>query len=309
MPRPIAPSRLDRLTPEQVQQFKREAREPGTQARAAAAYLVAEGDSWFDYPIGTDIIDCLRHYHGYRISNYAKAGDTLENMAYGTRFSPMQGYRPLPNDLQDVLADIERNRPAAFLISGGGNDVAGDGFAHFLDHTESTRTPFREDFAEHIIGTVLRGAYDRMIREATRKHDGVRVIAHGYGYPVPDGRGVGFGVGISFIGPWLRPALAAKRINAMTDGVRIIRRLMDRFNQMLDSLTKPHRNFRVLHLIDDIDREPAPWANELHVRNSVYKKIADRFHEAIVEGERSFVPAMRKPRRKGRQRRRAARRD
>lgn len=47
--------------------------------------IVAEGDSWFDYFPGTDFIDCLRKHHGYYLEkNYAKAGDTLENMIYGT---------------------------------------------------------------------------------------------------------------------------------------------------------------------------------------------------------------------------------
>lgn len=46
--------------------------------------IVAEGDSWFDYLPGTDLVDCLRYHHGYYIKNYAKAGDTLENMIYGT---------------------------------------------------------------------------------------------------------------------------------------------------------------------------------------------------------------------------------
>ena len=39
--------------------------------------IVAEGDSWFDYPLKKDIIDYLRK-KGFGIANFAKAGDTLE---------------------------------------------------------------------------------------------------------------------------------------------------------------------------------------------------------------------------------------
>ena len=27
--------------------------------------VISEGDSWFDYKISADLIDCLRRYHGY----------------------------------------------------------------------------------------------------------------------------------------------------------------------------------------------------------------------------------------------------
>ena len=48
---------------------------------AANATIVAEGDSWFDYPPGMDILDCLKKYYDYRIIRHADAGDTLLNMA------------------------------------------------------------------------------------------------------------------------------------------------------------------------------------------------------------------------------------
>src|SRR5215471_3285427 len=45
--------------------------------------LLAQGDSWFDYPPGTDLIDCLHSNHGHRIVNIAVAGSTLNDEAYG----------------------------------------------------------------------------------------------------------------------------------------------------------------------------------------------------------------------------------
>ena len=43
--------------------------------------LVAEGDSWFDYP-GADVLDDLEDGYGYEVVSVANAGDTLESMAY-----------------------------------------------------------------------------------------------------------------------------------------------------------------------------------------------------------------------------------
>src|SRR5213083_2960385 len=40
---------------------------------------LAQGDSWFDYPPGTDIIDCLHSNHGHTITNLAVAGSTLND--------------------------------------------------------------------------------------------------------------------------------------------------------------------------------------------------------------------------------------
>jgi hypothetical protein len=45
--------------------------------------LLAQGDSWFDYPPGTDLIDCLHRNHGHEIVNIAVAGSTLNDEAYG----------------------------------------------------------------------------------------------------------------------------------------------------------------------------------------------------------------------------------
>ena len=66
--------------------------------------IVAEGDSWFDYKISADLIDCLRKFHGYKIKNYAKLGDTLENMK---ALAKKVGYK-FPY-VQDATSDVAVN--------------------------------------------------------------------------------------------------------------------------------------------------------------------------------------------------------
>ena len=293
MPAKLTAAQLDNLSPERLQKFKRQAhaRAAVISAQGAAPYIVAEGDSWFDYPIGTDILDCLAEYHDYEVNkDFAQAGDTIENMAYGTRFSPLRGYRPLPNDIQDILADIQENRPEAFILSGGGNDVAGDEFTQYINHASSGKTLFRRDYADYMINTVFRTAYSDLLWQVSSAQRGITIVGHGYGYPIPDGRGVGLGVGMSFIGPWLRPALAAKRIDPMSDGAEIIEKLMNMFNDMLASLEDEFPNFHYVDVRDIIGRDKSAWANELHVKNSVYKEIADAFHEAIRAASTVVTP-------------------
>src|ERR1700749_2820204 len=46
-----------------------------------AGFLLALGDSWFDYPVH-DVLTKLDDEHGYDIESAAHAGDPIENMAY-----------------------------------------------------------------------------------------------------------------------------------------------------------------------------------------------------------------------------------
>src|SRR6185295_11219041 len=43
--------------------------------------LVAEGDSWFDYPLH-DVLSMLEDEHGFDVESVARKGDTVEDMAY-----------------------------------------------------------------------------------------------------------------------------------------------------------------------------------------------------------------------------------
>src|SRR5262245_34259950 len=51
--------------------------------------IVAEGDSWFDYPL-FDVLDALEDGFGYEVESVAHAGDTLESMAY--EFAQLHGF-------------------------------------------------------------------------------------------------------------------------------------------------------------------------------------------------------------------------
>jgi len=270
--------KLDRLTLEEVRAFKREAVERQSVAKARAAaeerVIVAEGDSWFDYPVGVDVVDCLRRYHGYTVLNHSLAGDTLENMVYGSKVWPRRGYRAIPSRLNEVVADLKRTKARALVFSGGGNDIAGAEFAQFLEHQQTGLQVFRRGHAMHMIEVVFHKIMGDLIERVTAASPRVRIFTHGYGYPVPDGRGIGVAIGLSFIGPWLRPALAAKRIDAATEGTAIVRELIDMLNGMLASLELAHENFHYVDLRGLIGAGRGSWVNELHVKSSVCAAIA-----------------------------------
>jgi len=244
---------------------------------AGEPVLVAEGDSWFDYLPGTDIIDCLKKFHNFRIKSFADAGDTLENMIYGSEYG--SGFSPKPCQFQLVLEAIARLQPKAFLFSGGGNDIAGSEFEAYLDHAGTQRPDcLRQAYVDHMF-RYFEEMLQYMIDQVLAASPQTTIIMHGYAPPLPSGRGVQF-LGFKFAGPWLRPALAKKRIADFAKGAAIVAKLINLYNEMLKRLAT--RNSRFLHADLRFMVNPQnDWVNELHLRNSAYARVSDHIAAMI----------------------------
>jgi len=274
----------DRLTPEQVEQRKRAAwssRAAPPEAFDERHRLAAEGDSWFDYLPGVDVLDHLAEM-GYAIRRVAKAGDTLENMVYGTTFD--RNFSRLPSPLDQLLPRMREERARVLLFSGGGNDIAGPELEALLNHKDMGLGAIRTGHADHVLGTVVREAYGHLVRRVLAEvgRDS-HVISHGYGDPIPDGRAViNLPGGWHFMGPWLRPALTKKNYLGDRERRDIVRDLVARFNATLRQLAdspelREHFHYvDVRPLIDD-----AGWVNELHLKNSYFGRVARAFDRVI----------------------------
>jgi V8-like Glu-specific endopeptidase len=274
---------LDRLTPEEISQMVSEldanTLEFSLEATSTGPVLVAEGDSWFDYfPAGLDVISCLKKFFGYKIYNVSKAGDTLDNMAWGTKFDQRRWQRDHP-PLEETLAAIERYRPLIVLLSGGGNDIAGDELLSFLNHKTSGLSALRQDYTNFMLKDYFLRIFQHISHEIWKKDANIHIILHGYGYPIPDGRAVVRVLGFSFVGPWLRPALVAKGYEQRAEQQQITRKLINDFNFMLEQFAASDSRLHYLDLrslISDSD-----WANELHLKNSAYRQVAGAFDRVI----------------------------
>ena len=88
------------------------------------------GDSWFDYPWGTTSSTCWRTSTASTSEPVARAGDRIEDMAYTG--GQLANFKKV---LEKMLRRVEL--PKAVLLSGGGNDVAGDEFFMLLNHASS----------------------------------------------------------------------------------------------------------------------------------------------------------------------------
>ena len=87
--------------------------------------LLAEGDSWFDYPLGQDVLDYLNNYFKHPVTKLARAGSTLNELVYGPGdlllTDPSQGTTRL-TEVVKKLREVEHmqgQRFDAFLFSAG----------------------------------------------------------------------------------------------------------------------------------------------------------------------------------------------
>jgi lysophospholipase L1-like esterase len=246
------------------------------------ATLVAEGDSWFDYP-GGDILGVLEDEHGYEIESVARYGDLVEDMAYGEK-----QYADFSRAIEKLVR--RRELPKAVLLSGGGNDIAGDAFHMLLDHARSARPGANEDVVRGIIDVRLRNAYVSILSAVTKlcadlTGHTLPILVHGYDYPVPDGRGF-LGGWWLLPGPWLRPGFARKGLHDLPQNRRTIEALIERFNVMLIGVTAEPR-FRHVRFVDL--RRVLPndgsyrrwWGNELHPTAAGWRAVARRFADVL----------------------------
>jgi len=259
----------------------------GTVAPAKSrGVLVAEGDSWFDYPF-YDVLQELDDDFGWDIEQVAHRGDTVESMAYDGA------------QLDDFVRAIERvvrrgDTPHAVLMSGGGNDVAGDGFAMLLNHRSSPVFGLNPAIGGGVLETRIRVAYTTVLSAVTaacRSLLGapVPILLHGYDYPVPDGRGVLGGWGW-LPGPWLEPGFREKGYVDLAERVAIAHELIDCFYAMLGAVVAmpAFAHVELVDLRDTLsvnlanDRYKEWWGNELHPTRRGFRKVAGLF-DAKVE--------------------------
>jgi lysophospholipase L1-like esterase len=269
-----------------MEEFSNKSFEDRLERLPDAAVVVAEGDSWFNYvpawfenPLKGDLLGHLMATKKYNVYRISEAGDTLENMVYGTEYRKVN-WTPKPPQIFETLAAIRRYRPKIFLFSGGGNDFAGKELEAYLNHADSGLNPVREDVVNYVFKTGTRKAYKDMIDLVRAEQPGIKIFLHGYGYAIPSGRAViKITPGWQYIGPWLRPAFTAKRILKMTDMRRILNSLIDAFNGVLENIANENDDVYYIDLRPHIEDED--WANELHLDSKGWDKVAQVFDQRM----------------------------
>jgi hypothetical protein len=243
-----------------------------------AGFLAAAGDSWFDYPFH-DVLKLLEDHHGYNVESTAHKGDPVEKMAY------------TGGQLEDFARKLEKIKargavPKAVLVSGGGDDVAGNEFGMLLNNAFSPIAGWDTEVLDGVLHQRILTAYSQLLMSITCLCQGtfgvtVPILLHGYDYPVPDGRGF-FG-GWPFPGPWLEPGFREKNFGDLAQRIAMMKVLMDQFNDVVKLLpSQPaFTHVRYIDLRGTLSNRLADyqkwWANELHPTEKGFEAVTDRF--------------------------------
>jgi len=243
-----------------------------------AGVLLAEGDSWFDYPFH-DVLEELEDRHGYDVESVAHRGDPIEEMAYSG------------NQLEELTRRIEKLlrrgvTPKAVLLSGGGNDVAGTAFGMLLNHAQSAIAGLNSSVVDGVINQRVRTAYVTILSAVTnvcqqKTGRDIPILVHGYDYPVPDGRGFLGGWG-PMPGPWLEPGFREKGFDALNRRIELAHELIERFNTMIEAIAglEPFAHVHYVDLRNTLTTGAGYkqwWANELHPTEQGFRIIAEKF--------------------------------
>jgi hypothetical protein len=231
-----------------------------------AGYLLAVGDSWFDYPI-EDVLTKLEDNYGYNIESTAHRGDPIETMV--SHVGQLDKFARCMDKIRSFGAN-----PKAILISGGGDDIAGEEFGMLINNIDLHIGAWNEQAVAGVIDTRIAAAYRMMFASlnAICQQDVNRtfpILVHGYDHPVPDGRGFLGGWG-PLPGPWLKPGFDEKLYNDLGATTQLMAALIDRFNTMLQNLVK-EPGVGEVHYVDlrgtlsnASNNYRDFWANELH---------------------------------------------
>ena len=240
---------------------------PVSRTAQTAGYLLAVGDSWFDYPIH-DILTRLEDNYGYNIESSAHRGDPVETMV--SRVGQLDKFARC----MDKIAALGAT-PKAILVSGGGDDIAGKEFGMLINNIDLTPIPgWNDQVIAGVIDTRIAAAYRLIllsINSLCQKNLGrtFPILVHGYDYPVPDGRGF-LGGGWLLPGPWLKPGFDEKLFTDIDVTTQMMTTIIDRFNTMLQNLVQEPgvQNVTYIDLRKTLSNSQANykdwWANEIH---------------------------------------------
>jgi hypothetical protein len=233
--------------------------------------IVSEGDSWFQYPIiRDDIIDHLSSR--YAIYSLGRAGDTLDTI--------------IAEQDDEIFPALKDHEPHFFLISGGGNDMVGNGqlaelvgdYASGREPADYAHTAAFDDFIDRLVGQ-----YRDLFRRITGQYPEIEIVFHGYDAPIPgeDDRHLG----------------APLRSRGITDPalqVAVMQAIMRRYNNALAALAA---EFDRVHHVDCMGSLRAPhWGDPMHPSSDGALRPAARINRRILDLSRARrLPLHRRP--------------
>jgi len=220
--------------------------------------IVAEGDSWFQYPLMLkDTIDQLIDTDNFQYAIYglSKAGDLLANIVQ-----------------EDEISEaLHRENPDVFLISGGGNDMVGDGRLATMVHkfTENRKAKDYPNVKFDDFLSELERLYRRLFTRILTDFPHLKIVCHGYDNAIPQK------------GPWLGKPLIQQGITGKTLQKQVVAVMIGRFNDRLKSVVNDFPGSAYHVDCQKLIGTASKWHDELHPKNDGYFKVAQEFDAVI----------------------------
>ena len=221
--------------------------------------IVAEGDSWFLHPLVSDIINyLLKGSQRVAVWNTACAADTLQTM-WDDRRTFMEYWHY-------IYWRPTAQRPTIMLLSGGGNDLLGDGALYFmLNDYSAGMTPadlINTTEANNNIAAVM--ALIKAIKaELNRDFPAVKLLVHGYDYPIPKND------------KWIGKPMKKRKIPASMQR-DVVKVFMDLYNDALKTTVSAANYIDLRGTVPN-----AEWYDEIHPNDAGFKRVAAKIRAAI----------------------------
>jgi len=275
-------------------------------ANPKALRIVAEGDSWFEHPISNDVIDWIDELGGRDAAVYslARGGDFLTNIL----------------EEREYITDVSIINPDAFLVSAGGIELVNqrrvalmvnaegayvdESFKrqHSLlnqvlhDETLPIESRAKIERGVHFLNreyfsliAVLELKYKYMIKQLRKKFPDLKMICHGYDYPIPSFRRGSWFHPIDRLmrqigdnGHHFKQPMLIKKIYKQEDQNDITFAMLHLFNEMLKQVVNDKVFGKGVYMIDCRGYAlPEDWFDELHLEPKKIKRVAEVFWESI----------------------------
>lgn len=234
--------------------------------------LISEGDSWFSYPLRPNIINVLDTRAQRRISllRLERSGEELLTILSGKQKDKLR-------------RQLKRYPVQALLLSGGGNDIVGPNLLPLLREKEPPSRSWEWCINKVRVKRRLRQlelAYQELIDIRDDVNRNCVIYTHGYDHAIPTGKGVK--IGPIRRGPWLKPNLDRRKITDPGDQRKVIRWLIDRFNEMHIRLAAANPKVVFVDCRGTLGNND--WHNEMHPNAVGFRAVAARF-AAKLDGQ------------------------
>ncbi len=221
--------------------------------------IVAIGDSWFHYPFGSDLLEWFMK--DYALKTLASAGDVLSRMSADRDYAP----------------HIASVKPHFFMVSGGGNDLLGEGpggernIKRMLIDFDPGAADWITPEGRETIGELI-SHFETILADLLSLGFNGRMVVHGYDYASPSSRG-----------PWLSEPLEQKGYLSDTTQLAAIVQLVNAFRDAITAWALPH-GARVMQ-VDCAGlngRGSLWWFDEIHPTMTGYvRRLLPKFRSVM----------------------------